>query len=563
MKITETEKFLSSYFDKAQACVEELRRKLKNVEIHVAQNKYRIEVERYFLASQTFNTRLQQNPLIILYCKSAKHVATAYKIAIKHGIPVRVRAGGHDHEGESSGTNVVLIDVSKMKKIEVDAKGIAKIGAGNRFIRLTKKLAKQKVMIAHGTCATVCVTGFTLGGGWGPWTRKMGMNCEHLKGATLMLGDGSMVEVDEDEKGNVPDLLWALRGGGGMSYGIVTELRLQTFALPEELIKFELHWNAYDVKEETITETYPTVQVLQAWEKVIQATDTAQVIGTNLKINARPTVECFDYETVCHNCCMYGYWEGEKAALRAFVKERFKAVPPTLVIEGEGGTDPQKHDESGGLMGNIEREGGTDPQKHYESGALMGNWGRVSFAKIKEKLGGKPIPPDLDEPAPHKITSRLVNKEGLGAEGYKQLLLSLTSPLVFKENRPMGLFTYVTLGAIVGDYYRNNADSAKSAFPYKDKLYTIQYQTWWNTDDKHREQYQDSPVYANINRAMDWIDAVRNHLIPNTSGAFISFKDNGVPTSVYFDKSYDRLKEIKRLYVKDLENHLRTRKTII
>jgi hypothetical protein len=542
MKITETEKYLSSYFDKAQACVEELRRKLKNVEIHVAQGKYRIEVERYFLASQTFNTRLQQNPLIILYCKSAKHVATAYKTAIKYGIPVRVRAGGHDHEGESSGTNVVLIDVSKMKKIEVDATGIAKIGAGNRFIRLTKRLAKQKVMIAHGTCATVCVTGFTLGGGWGPWTRKMGMNCEYLKGATLMLGDGTMLDVDEDENGNVPPLLWALRGGGGMSYGIVTELRLQTFTLPKELIKFELHWNDYDVKEQTITETYPTLHVLQAWEQVIQAEDTAQVIGTNLKITARPAVENFDYTTICHYCCMYGYWEGSEDALRAFVDKRFEKVKPTLIIDGEGGTDPQKH---------------------YETGGLMSNWDRVSFAKIKEKLGGKPIPPDLDEPAPHKITSRLVNKEGLGAEGYKQLLLSLTSPLVFKENRPLGLFTYVTLGAIVGDYYRNHAASNTSAFPYKDKLYTIQYQTWWNTDDKHREQYQDSPVYAHINRAMDWIDAARNHVIPNTSGAFISFKDNGVPTPVYFDKSYERLKEIKRLYVKDPDNHLRTRKTII
>jgi hypothetical protein len=161
----------------------------------------------------------------------------------------------------------------------------------------------------------------------------------------------------------------------------------------------------------------------------------------------------------------------------------------------------------------------------------------------------------------------LVEKQGLGPKGYEQLFRSLTSPLVLPENRGLGLFTYVTLGAIVGDYYRNNTVKAEnSAFPYKDKLYTIQYQTWWNESDKNH-QYSDpsqsKPVYENINRAMDWIDAARNFDIPNTSGAFISFKDIAIPTHVYFDKNYEKLKDIKKRFSKDPHNHFRTRKTII
>jgi hypothetical protein len=70
-----------------------------------------------------------------------------------------------------------------------------------------------------------------------------------------MLGDGSILDVDEKD-GKVPELLWALRGGGGLSYGILTELRIQTFALPKELIKFELHWNHYDEREEYPQEDY-------------------------------------------------------------------------------------------------------------------------------------------------------------------------------------------------------------------------------------------------------------------------------------------------------------------
>jgi hypothetical protein len=62
---------------------------------------------------------------------------------------------------------------------------------------------------------------------------------------------------------------------------------------------------------------------------------------------------------------------------------------------------------------------------------------------------------------------------------------------------------------------------------------------------------------------MDWIDTARNFEIPNTSGAFISFKDINIPTSVYFDKSYEKLKTIKINHSLDPFNHFRTRKTII
>lgn len=579
------QEYLKEYFKKAVKCVAELRSELPNVTIHIAQGDAQAQ-ENYFAAAQVFNTRLQQNPLAIVYCENATHVSTAYDIAIRNEIPIRVRAGGHDHEGESSGTNVVTIDVSKMTAIELDpSTKIAKIGAGNRFNRLTAALAKKNFMIAHGTCATVCITGFTLGGGWGPWTRKMGMNCEHLKGATLILGDGSKVDVDEEPDGNVPELLWALRGGGGLSYGIVTELRIKTFDLPKELIRFELQWNSYTENGDYPGDFYSTYDILTAWEQVIQATDTLKLIGTNLKINARPATDHFDYLTISHNCSMYGYWEGKQDELEAFIIDKFPRVLPPVIIIGRPAGSNYEHTEV-----FIKMSGAKEPFKQPENAReasgetysaqafytdqnnLMSRWDRESFAKVKNQtskgmLRGTPLPPDEDDPAPHKITSRLVEKQGLGPKGYEQLFRSLTSPLVLPENRGLGLFTYVTLGAIVGDYYRNNTVKAEnSAFPYKDKLYTIQYQTWWNESDKNH-QYSDpsqsKPVYENINRAMDWIDAARNFDIPNTSGAFISFKDIAIPTHVYFDKNYEKLKDIKKRFSKDPHNHFRTRKTII
>jgi len=544
--------YFKAYFEQAMQCVDALRTELSNVEILTAQDSDQEQQAAYFFAAQTFNTRLQQNPLAIVFCENSFHVSKAYEIATKYQIPIRVRAGGHDHEGESSGTNVVLIDVSKMNGIEVDQNtGVARIGVGNRFDRLVTELANQNVMIAHGTCSSVSVTGFTFGGGWGPWTRKKGMNCEYLKGATIMLGDGKIVQVDENENGQAPPLLWALRGGGGMSYGIVTELRIQTFPLPTQLIKFQLEWNIPN--DNTHPQDVPTLHVLKAWEQVIQSSHTSKLIGAMLKIMARPEVTNFDYTQISHYCILYGFWEGTPSELEDFKNAYFPTGTPKLFI-----IDNQETPE-------------TVKAFYQKNVHLMNDWDRehLYFDAENPKNGlqhNAPISPFKYGPAPHKVTSRTVHGDGLGEDGFKQLLLSLTSPFVQPENSERKLVTQLLLHAVAGDYYRNNPQTDNCAFPYKDRMYFLQYQVWWNTPDENLEYpapSQDTLVYENVNRGLDWIHAARTFPIPNTSGAFISFKDSSIPTRVYFDKNYEKLKNIKKDHSKDPYNHFRSPKTII
>ncbi|MCF2873098.1 MULTISPECIES: FAD-binding oxidoreductase [unclassified Tenacibaculum] len=513
-------------------------------------------VYEHNLKSQIFNRRLQFNPFVIVYCETASDVEATYNTAIKNKLPIKVRAGGHDHEGECNGTNVVLIDVSKMNRVSIDPNTkIAKIGPGIRFESLTSILADNNVMIPHGTCATVGIAGFTMGGGWGPWTRKMGMCCEHLVGATILLGNGKLINLNANpETGSIPDLLWALRGGGGMSYGIVTELRIQTFPLPKVLHRFEIEWNPYsDQNPDSIEENVPTIQVLKKWEELITSKNTPRLTGTNLKINGRSwdNNTSIDTETIAHNCVFYGYWEGDETSLTDAINDNFTGVLANYEFTIEPATGADFH------------------HKNNYGKNLMSNWDRESHSKILSKLNllqGTPLQPDEDLPAPHKITSRLVDKNGLDyndKNGYQQLLKSLTSSLILDGNRALGLFNYVTLGAIVGDFYTQKSEETNSAFPYKDKLYTIQYQCWWNTEIEEKEEFQDNFVYDRTNRALDWIEASRDFDIPNTSGAFISFKDSSIPTKTYFDKSYKRLIEIKENESKDPYNHFRTRKTII
>ncbi len=543
------------------------------------------QIVRYNQSAQVFNRRIQKKPLAIIYCKNSDDVQLAYNTAIENNLPIKVRSGGHDHEGECTGTNVILIDLIGLNQLDIFEAysqgvvpvNIAAIGPGNRFNALTPALALENRMIPHGTCATVAIPGFTMGGGWGPWTRSQGMCCEHLVGAEIILGNGTKEIIASETitnrgdgrdiivlKKNKPELLWALKGGGGMSYGIVTKLYIKTFKLKRTLIKFELEWNRYD-DNQVLHGHIPTIQILKRWEEIIESDKTGALTGTNLKINGKPLkiigykdeAECFpiydslNTDTVTHNCVMYGYWEGDTGHLETlkilndFIKAEF--------TDYDLKPDKKQLDGIGGL-------GGYEPQ--------LGKWDRESHSQVKLRAQANgedstPYPPDLDDPAPHKITSRLVDPCGLGDEGYKQLLSSLTSPLILDGNREDGLFTYVTLGAIVGNFYNTIGRIDNSSFPYKDKKYTIQYQTWWNLELAEKEKLQDNKVYTRINRALDWMEESRDFKIENTSGAFISFKDNSIPTETYFAQNYDRLKCIKEHYSKDPNNHLRSRKTII
>lgn len=511
--------------------------------------------ELYDRYRQIFNIKFQFMPLAIVLCENQEQISVMVRFTSDEALPLRVRGGGHDHEGECSGTDTVLLDLSKMDKVEIGP-GYARIQPGIIFRNLTTLLADHDVMIPHGTCATVCIAGYTLGGGWGPWTRKHGMCCESVIEATLVLGDGSIKTVRMEEEEKEHGLLWAIKGGGGFSYGIVTEFVIRTFELPDEMIKFQIEWNPFKYQPEhlhfAVHGKTPTITILKAWENAIATTEglPAQLVGTNLKISAKSAREGeeIDMDHISHNCVMYGYWEGDEDSLNAFIEQSFAGTGDYQVkILGRAGKN----------------------HKHLKYGEnLMSSWDRFSLHNVQllmQGLEGTPFPPDEDQPAPHKITSRLVEAQGLQHEGYKKLLESLTSPLIIKGNRRLGLFTYITLGAITGKYYQEISElqKTKSAFPYKDRLYTIQYQTWWDETEKEKAKGTNNEVYTRVNRALDWMEVCRNFRIPNTSGAFISFKDSSVPTKTYFSQSYQELINIKHKYSKDPRNHFRSRKTII
>ncbi|MFC9815086.1 FAD-binding oxidoreductase [Streptomyces virginiae] len=165
-------------------------------------------------------------PLVIVFAQNTQDVVNALTWARQNDVAVRVRSGRHSLEGWSNVDNGLVIDISELKSVHIDtAARIATVGAGLSQLEAVTALAEQNLAVTTGTEGTVGLSGATLGGGFGFLTRWLGMACDSLIGAEVVVAEGAecakVVKVDLNHN---RDLLWALRGAGNGNFGIVTSL---------------------------------------------------------------------------------------------------------------------------------------------------------------------------------------------------------------------------------------------------------------------------------------------------------------------------------------------------
>ncbi|MFA7768721.1 FAD-binding oxidoreductase [Streptomyces sp. NRRL S-448] len=165
-------------------------------------------------------------PLVIVFAQNTQDVVNALTWARQNDVAVRVRSGRHSLEGWSNVDNGLVIDISELKSVHIDsAARIATVGAGLSQLEAVTALAEQNLAVTTGTEGTVGLSGATLGGGFGFLTRWLGMACDSLIGAEIVVAEGAecakVVTVDLHDN---RDLLWALRGAGNGNFGIVTSL---------------------------------------------------------------------------------------------------------------------------------------------------------------------------------------------------------------------------------------------------------------------------------------------------------------------------------------------------
>jgi FAD/FMN-containing dehydrogenase len=190
------------------------------------------ETPDYELARLVFNRAFDRRPALIVRCAGAPDVARALEFAQNQNLPLAVRGGGHSRAGFSVCDGGVVIDLSGMKRVEVDAeKRVAHTEAGSLVRDLDQATQRFGLATTLGGCATVGIAGLTLGGGEGLLQSKYGAACDNLVSAQVVTVDGREVEASQTSH---PDLFWAIRGGGG-NFGVVTAFEYRLHPVSEVL----------------------------------------------------------------------------------------------------------------------------------------------------------------------------------------------------------------------------------------------------------------------------------------------------------------------------------------
>jgi hypothetical protein len=183
------------------------------------------EDEGYAAEVATYNLNNPLEPDVAVGATDAADVQAAIRFAVRHDMPVAVRATGHQVASDAHGA--VLINTSRMDGIRIDpAAKTARVEAGVRWGAVGAGAAKHGLAAMSGSSPTVGVIGYTLGGGQGPILgRSLGYAADHVTGLDLVTADGEFRHVTAQSE---PDLFWALRGGKG-NLGVVTAIEFELF----------------------------------------------------------------------------------------------------------------------------------------------------------------------------------------------------------------------------------------------------------------------------------------------------------------------------------------------
>ncbi len=182
------------------------------------------ESEGYEAARKIWNGMIDRRPALIAVCTSATDVQHAVTFASERGLLVSVKGGGHSFPGKSVCEGGLMIDLSSMYSVEVDAENKTAVAAGGALLaHLDTATFAHNLAVTTGVVSHTGVGGFTTGGGMGRIDRKFGLAIDNLISADVVTADGQLRHVSAEEN---PDLHWAIRGGGG-NFGVVTAFKYQ------------------------------------------------------------------------------------------------------------------------------------------------------------------------------------------------------------------------------------------------------------------------------------------------------------------------------------------------
>ena len=369
----------------------------------------------YNAARVLYNTRFDGvRPQAIAFCESLADVQKTVRWARKHNVHIVPRSGGHSYGGYST-TSGVIVDLSRLHAISLTADARAAVGAGARLIDVYAALAARGRTVPAGTCPTVGMGGLAQGGGIGMSARKFGLTCDNLLEATVVLADGRAVVANAHSH---PDLYWALRGGGGGNFGVVTRFIFRTHPVGN-VVTYSASWPWADAK-----------RVVDAWQKL--APTAPDGLFSVLNVNAAAG------SSANPNITSAGQFYGAEERLRTILQPLVSAGTPLHF---------------------------TTSTRTYLSAALM--WAGCGSLPVCH------LPPQGDRGRATFAAKSSFSNSRLSSAGIDALLRQI------EERRSTGSGSGIVLldswgGAI------NRVPKSRTAFVHRDALFSMQYLAYWD-----------------------------------------------------------------------------------
>lgn len=541
--------------------------------------------ESYHFSRKISNSRFGHMPTGIAYCKTALHVKLCIDFCSAQKVPFRIRSGGHQHEGMCSSNNVLIIDLSRMYDAKIHDDHGAAISAeletawipvGMKLETVYAELQQLFKTIPGGGCQSVNVGGLTQGGGWGTSIRKFGLTCDSVVDVEMVMADGTIINtskvsyISPTEVSNIQkeDILWALRGGGGGNFGVVTKFKFQLSPLGSHVTTFGIRWKNKD----------RVPQVIKKWIDLQKA----DLIPESLNYDLSCTSGLFlSYDKIKNQkivtAGMGGKYYGSKSDLLKHLRVLLGDYAP-ITTDGQAIMDSKAEQYFTAINIWTKDKNRSDSVQDDQwladfmsTGISLEEQAFASASEIEEKKNTDmfscmqypsnnnareaytvlPSAPrsTCDQPHPHKVTSAFPKKDTNHHELVDEIYSELMNTSYYPDVNKYMIWHCMGGKSKDSDFQKN------SAFPYRDKPYLLQLQCWWDNSGKRTNDEGRAEEYVK------WVKDFREKILSkHTEGAFINFVDKTLVKDISNQKG--RLKLLSYYYGENLSKLQKIKKAL-